>query len=439
MRAALLAGLSLAVLGAGGPAAATELSGDQPLHSRTHGKNWGFAKAFGAFDSKKAIDAPAKKAKKPDSKADVQVDKKAAEIAKSIPPGPLHIIVSIDAQRVTLYANGAPFAQAPISSGTASHPTPMGLFTVIQKNRHHVSNLYYASMPYMQRITWSGSAMHQGPLPGYPASHGCIRLPQDFAAMLWKATKIEHAQLFKPGVKPMAETPRTAPRVKTADGAAVVPGAIVPDASKDFVRPPETVASPSLPAAAGGEAPGQPVAPQPAAPRAAKPLVDERANLAESSASKKDATRRSTPVSVFISRKDGKLYVRQGMEPVLDVPIAIRNPEQPLGTHVYTAMGLKDGGTAMRWTAVSIPSSYPLDPAASAKPDKKTGKKVPPVPSVVLGPPATASQALDRIVLAQDLREQIERLLSPGSSLILSDNALSSETGRYTDFIVLTR
>ena len=66
----------------------------------------------------------------------------------------------------------------------------MGVFTVIQKDRHHVSNLYDASMPYMQRITWSGSALHEGPLPGYPASHGCVRLTTSFAQLLWKTTKM---------------------------------------------------------------------------------------------------------------------------------------------------------------------------------------------------------------------------------------------------------
>jgi hypothetical protein len=127
------------------------------------------------------------------------------------------------------------------------------------------------------------------------------------------------------------------------------------------------------------------------------------------------------------------------MEPVLEVPFAVRNPELPLGTHVYTAMEFKNGGAALRWTAVSIPSSYPHDPA-SAKPDKKTGKKATQATAADLGPPPTASQALDRIDVPQDVRAQIGLLLSPGSSLIVSDNPLSSETGpRYTDFIVLTR
>ena len=104
------------------------------------------------------------------------------------------------------------------------HPTPTGVFSVIQKNRHHRSNIYSgAPMPFMQRITWSGIAMHQGALPGRPASHGCIRLPQDFAQTLWKRTKLgarvivardevepyafSHPKLFAPNAL-TAEKPR---------------------------------------------------------------------------------------------------------------------------------------------------------------------------------------------------------------------------------------
>src|SRR5262245_50038122 len=129
-----------------------------------------------------------KKSKVPDAKP-AKAATADADKTPPIPKGPLHIIVSIDKQRATLYADGQPVAQTKISSGTATHPTPMGVFSILQKSRHHVSNLYDAKMPYMQRITWSGAALHEGPLPGYPASHGCVRLPTEFAQLLWKATK----------------------------------------------------------------------------------------------------------------------------------------------------------------------------------------------------------------------------------------------------------
>src|SRR5262245_7469981 len=107
------------------------------------------------------------------------------------PKGPLQMVVSIGQQHVTLYANGTRIAQARVSTGTASHPTPTGVFSIIEKDRWHRSNLYdSAPMFYMQRLTWSGVAMHEGILPGYPASHGCIRMPTDFASRLWLVTKL---------------------------------------------------------------------------------------------------------------------------------------------------------------------------------------------------------------------------------------------------------
>ena len=107
------------------------------------------------------------------------------------PAGPMSIVISIKEQRLTVYANGQPFAHSPVSTGVPGHPTPQGVFNVIQKNLHHRSNLYSdAPMPYMQRITWSGVAMHEGKLPGRPASHGCIRLPREFAQRLWAWTRI---------------------------------------------------------------------------------------------------------------------------------------------------------------------------------------------------------------------------------------------------------
>src|SRR4029077_15065036 len=133
--------------------------------------------------------APAKKVAKR-SPIDRSAEPKLGHVEKAPPTGPLHIIVSINKQRVTLSAGGEPYATGPISSGTREHPTPEGVFSVIQKNRHHVSNLYDAPMPYMQRITWQGSALHQGALPGYPASHGCVRLTDAFAQLLWKTTKL---------------------------------------------------------------------------------------------------------------------------------------------------------------------------------------------------------------------------------------------------------
>ena len=107
--------------------------------------------------------------------------------------GILGVIISIERQQLTLYSDGRPLRTSRVSTGTASLPTPTGAFSVIQKDRWHRSNIYNnAPMFFMQRITWSGVAMHQGVVPNHPASHGCIRLPEAFARQLWGVTQARH-------------------------------------------------------------------------------------------------------------------------------------------------------------------------------------------------------------------------------------------------------
>jgi lipoprotein-anchoring transpeptidase ErfK/SrfK len=116
------------------------------------------------------------------------------------PQGPLIIAVSIDKQKVRIFDDNGVFAEAPVSTGMRGHPTPTGVFSVIQKHKFHHSNIYSgAPMPYMQRITWSGVAMHAGVLPGYPASHGCIRMPMSFAVKMWNWTKMGARVFVTPG------------------------------------------------------------------------------------------------------------------------------------------------------------------------------------------------------------------------------------------------
>ncbi|MET4799298.1 L,D-transpeptidase family protein [Bradyrhizobium sp. LB11.1] len=116
------------------------------------------------------------------------------------PQGPLVIVVSIDRQKVTVFDSNGMFAESPVSSGMKGHSTPMGVFSIIQKHKFHHSNIYSgAPMPYMQRITWSGIAMHAGVLPGYPASHGCIRMPMAFAVKMWNWTKMGARVIVTPG------------------------------------------------------------------------------------------------------------------------------------------------------------------------------------------------------------------------------------------------
>jgi lipoprotein-anchoring transpeptidase ErfK/SrfK len=119
------------------------------------------------------------------------------------PQMPLVIAVSIGSQRVKIYDANGLFAEAPVSTGMPGHPTPQGVFSVIEKDRYHHSNIYSgAPMPFMQRITWGGVAMHAGVLPGYPASHGCIRMPNDFATKMWGWTKMGARVFVTPGEVP---------------------------------------------------------------------------------------------------------------------------------------------------------------------------------------------------------------------------------------------
>jgi lipoprotein-anchoring transpeptidase ErfK/SrfK len=116
------------------------------------------------------------------------------------PQAPLVITVSIQDQKMRVFDANGLFAESPISSGMKGHSTPMGVFSVIQKHKFHHSNIYSgAPMPYMQRITWSGVAMHAGVLPGYPASHGCIRMPMAFAIKMWNWTKMGARVIVTPG------------------------------------------------------------------------------------------------------------------------------------------------------------------------------------------------------------------------------------------------
>lgn len=106
------------------------------------------------------------------------------------PEGPVVLVVSLDQQMAYVYRNGIAIGMSTISSGKPGKDTPTGVFTILQKNKDHKSNLYNnAPMPYMQRLTWDGIALHGGTLPGYPASHGCVRLPHPFAAKVYGITR----------------------------------------------------------------------------------------------------------------------------------------------------------------------------------------------------------------------------------------------------------
>ena len=410
--------------------------------------------------------------KKPDIN---KVEKKDpfAESAK----GQLQLVVSIANQHVTLYSNGQRVVQGPVSTGMPGHPTPMGVFSIIEKDRYHHSNIYSgAPMPYMQRITWSGVALHEGALPGGPASHGCIRMSHDFAARLWTITKLgvrvivartdvipvefSHPNLFVPKPKAVEPPPVAAQEpVKQADQVAAIEVASVSAqrqaqvkcrAISDFAA--RSVKShlrsfrpgrrPSSRSATGASFDNNNSLSEPA-----KPAVDEPPPplpKASPMRMRGEPKKPSGHVAIFVSRKDKKLYVRQGFTPLFDAPIEITDPDKPLGTHVFTALELQDNGTKIRWNAMSMPAEQPrAEPRKDRERDRKSSfakrKRLKPVVEVRQQRRFTPAQALDRIQIPQEAIDRIDEILVPGSSLVISDQGLGQETGKGTDFVVLTR
>jgi len=399
----------------------------------------------------------------------------------AVPKGPLQIVVSIADQHVTLYSNGVRVTQSPISTGVPGRPTPTGVFSIIQKDRFHHSNLYSnAPMPFMERITWSGVALHEGPLPGYPASHGCIRLTHDFAARLWQITRLgvrvivarndvapadfAHPHLFEPKAKPPeppvagndpdkhaeASAPVSVAQATIASSepasdraAAAIVAKPIEGVAGDALRGTVKAAAETTGAVAAPAAADEPLAPKPASEDPPKPAPDaiDPAKATPLPALPRTRTRtielpvkHTGTVAVFISRKEKKLFVRQGFEPLFDVPVEIDHPEQPLGTHVFTALGFADGGAHMRWNVMTVASEPPRQRLSA-----KIGPKAQPAARAEdVHVPQTAAQALDRIQIPQEALDRIGEILSPGASLVISDQGLGPETGEGTDFIVLT-
>ena len=376
---------------------------------------------------------------------------------------PIMAIVSLKSQGVTIYDADGWILRAPVSSGQKGRETPAGVFSVIQKDADHHSNLYDdAFMPHMQRITWSGIALHGGPLPGYPASHGCVRMPYGFAERLFDKTQlgmrviiapdgaapvaIAHPALFSPnpdaGTHADALAAEATEAAKKADGARLAALIATREAARATVtmhnldnliaRAGAQLAAveTALGAAYSDEAKAaaedakqraaakvaelqaqldvartetQPKLDAVAAARKAAAVAESARTAAAEAA--REAARALVPVSVFISRKAQKLYVRRGFEPVLESAVTIRDGDRAIGTHVFTAVGRTD--TGLRWNAVTLNDM------------------------------TDAKSALDRIVIPQDVLDRISPTASPRSSLVISDEALSPETGKGTEFVAV--
>jgi hypothetical protein len=379
------------------------------------------------------------------------------------PTGPVLLAVSIGSQRVTVFDGGTPIASSSISTGMSGHLTPMGVFSVIQKQRWHRSNLYSnAPMPYMQRITWSGVALHAGVVPGYPASHGCIRLPERFAVRLWGMTRLGARVIIARGDAAPHEInhPRLAGLVKPPEADAAADSAANPDGAKDGARiPPRAVVlattspvnavdserdasaysghsepepgAPASPQVAGTSGPenGEPATVGPPPAPKAEPEPPSKAD---------EALQHPGQLSLFVSRRERKLFVRKGFTPAFDVPVTIAEPEKPLGTHVFTASRPANEQAGVRWLAVSL--GYDRAPSAGGSGHgKRKGRAERPAPTAAPSLHQSAVDALNRIELPAEALARIAPLVGPGTSLVISDQGLGGETGKDTDFIVVTK
>jgi hypothetical protein len=401
------------------------------------------------------------------------------EAAAARPAGePIMAIVSIKAQQVTFYDADGWILRAPVSTGTRGRETPAGVFAVLEKDVDHHSSLYDdASMPHMQRITWNGLAMHGGPLPGYAASHGCVRMPFRFAEKLFDKTRIgmrviispddaapaefSHAALFMPNNEAVAAAPARAEKLAREAAEAAMTADETKKAAAITVRETASIkaslrrlemfktsadaelshAEKALAAAktdraktraedlrakaaaraaeagtrfdtARADAKSRLVA-DASATDAAKAAAKKKADAAKAASEAKLALE---PVSVYISRATQKLYVRRNthkpwadggevFDSTIELPVTIRNPDKPIGTHVFTAMARNDAG--LRWTVVTIDNGD----------DAKT--------------------ALDRIAIPHDVLDRIAPTASPRSSIVVSDEPLSRETNFRTEFVAV--
>ncbi|WP_029348895.1 L,D-transpeptidase [Bosea sp. 117] len=221
------------------------------------------------------------------------------------PQGLVAIIVSLPDQRAYVYRNGIRIGVSTVSTGKAGHETPVGVFTILQKDANHHSSLYNdASMPYTERLTWSGVALHAGGLPGYPSSHGCVHLPLAFAKLLFGVTHYG--------------TPVIVADAHSQPADVLHPGLILSKDADAVVATAEANSS----AAPGNSPAGQGSAPADA-----------------------------VAVSMVISRADAALTVLKGGDVVYTAPVTIRDPGTPLGNVVYV---LKDVKGDIAWTAVSF-------------------------------------------------------------------------------------
>jgi hypothetical protein len=396
---------------------------------------------------------------------------------------PIMAIVSLRDQRITVYDADGWILRATVSSGQKGRATLAGIVSVLEKRTEQYPNLCLA---------WSGTALHGGRLPGYPSSHGCVRTPFASAARLFDATRLGMRVIVAPrDVAPIEIAhPTLLPSKSEASALAAARAAnAVEMANKAYqarlaavtasrevarlmmpVRKAEhlrlraerqlVAAEATLAFAISAEAKAQAedaktkaldriveLQAQWAAAKAdVQPKLDAVASVRAAAAvaeamrvaaaqAAQEAARDLEPVSMFISRKTQRLYVRHAFQPIWESPVTILDADRPVGTHVFTAMERTNGD--MRWSAVTLDDRRPraavIEPQGRAR--GRVGQAIEPIST----DPDSAKTALDRIVIPQNALDRIAGMVSPRSSLIISDEELSAETGKNkdTEFVVV--
>lgn len=379
---------------------------------------------------------------------------------------PLQVIVSTQQQSIAVYDGNTVIATSKVSTGKAGHSTPTGIFSILEKRRHHKSNIYSnAPMPFMQRLTWSGIALHGSDhVPKYPASHGCVRLPSKFAAKLFKMTRhgmhvlisdrhvipteVSSATLFQPNQTleekptPLSDVPlRPALSQRENDPleVAMIKTASVPTASSQSQEPirilitrrstRDTVRELQMLLSSLGFDAGIPDG-------WAGPATSDAVRAFQSAEGLPSDGKITPKLIDKVFRKTGReepsngiLLVRQRFQPLFSADVDIEQPETSLGTHFLQFQDHDAASGTGKWFAVSLENHL------SVSMKKRLGITVDADPSA-----SDALQAtLDRLTVPADVRARIAGLLVNGSSLSISDSEGGQETGEGTDFITITR
>jgi len=380
---------------------------------------------------------------------------------------PLQIFVSKDTQTLVVYDGDQVVTTSNVSTGKRGHTTPSGIFSVIEKKKTHFSNLYDdAPMPWMQRITWSGVALHEShSVPNYPASHGCVRMPRAFAKELFGMTKRGyHVVISDREIAPRAvvDADLFMPRFPNPEAELLSDAQLRTTVTSD--KPVEVAMTETLPKL-GAEA----IAALPKAEPPVKILVSratERHKMMDAQSmltrlgyydgpidgaagtKTRDAIKayqdlhgqKATGVmdEAFLvsihkvmNRKPltGWLSARRNFKPVFDMPVDIANPEVALGTHFFTAIRVNPAQNKADWFAASLDNHIP------AKTMARLGITV----AADATAPDAAEIAFKRVTIPSETRAKLETMLGNGSSLTITDTGTENETGQGTDFITITK